>query len=291
MIDIITLKKEIENNTLFLNNDSFIIFKGKDTSSEFIFDQYYHIYANNNMLNIELIDKLENIYTTCFDVKKCNFKIFKTEKLENIPLNFEGWIYCKSISKEINKQYEDKIVELPKLENWQILDYISSKCKISVEQASILIDSYKDLYKLDIESNKLIIFNNNMFNIIEDQLIQKDDYALFDLVNSILQRDINKLKLIYSSGLKVDIFAFMSLLIKNFKNVIDIQLAKNTTAESLGISGKQFWAIKNYNCNKYSREELIYIYDLLTSIDLKIKTGKINTHILQDYIVFKIIFL
>lgn len=288
MIDIATLKKEIENNTLLLDDSSFIIFKGKDISSEFIFDQYSHVYANNNMLDIEVLDELADNHINCFGVTNCNLKIFKTEKLEYVPLNFEGWIYCKSVSKNID---ENRIVELPKLEKWQLLDYISSKCKISIEQATILVDTYKDLYKLDIESNKLIVFNNNMFNIIEDQLIQKNDYVLFDLVNAILQRDKNKLKLIYNSGLKVDTFAFLSLLIKNFRNVIDIQLARNATAESLGLSGKQFWAIRNYNCNKYSREELIYIYDLLTSMDLRIKTGKINTNKVQDYIVFKIIFL
>ena len=73
--------------------------------------------------------------------------------------------------------------------------------------------------------------------------------------------------------------------------VIDIQLAKNASAESLGISGKQFWAIKNFNCNRYSREELIYIYKLLTSIDLYIKTGYMNTDIVKDYIIFKILAL
>ena len=68
-------------------------------------------------------------------------------------------------------------------------------------------------------------------------------------------------------------------------------MAKNPTAEALGISGKQFWAIKKYNCNKYSRDELIYIYDMLTSIDLYIKSGYMNTNMIQDYIVFKILFL
>ena len=126
---------------------------------------------------------------------------------------------------------------------------------------------------------------------MKDQLLVYNNYKIFDLTNAILQRDIFKLQDIYKSNLKVESFAFLALLIKNFKLVIDIQLARNTTAESLGISGKQFWAIKKYNCNKYSKDELVYIYNMLTSIDLYIKSGYMNTDIVQDYIVFKILSL
>ena len=126
---------------------------------------------------------------------------------------------------------------------------------------------------------------------MSNQLLSKDEYEIFDITNALLQRDKNKLKLIYQKDIKVDAFAFMALLIKNFKQVIDIQLARNASAETLGMSGKQFWAIQKYNCNRYSREELIYIYKLLTSLDLQIKSGKINTDIIQNYIVFKILAL
>lgn len=289
MIELATFKNEIENNTL-LFDDNLFIFIGKDLSSEFIFDQYAHIFINNNFIELNIVDGLyDNM--GFFDIDNSSLDIFKTDKLEYIPKTFKGWVYCKSVSKDIKNNFDSYIVELPKLEKWQIVDYISSKCSITIEQAEKLYDEYDNIYKLDIESNKLKIFDNNCFDVLSDQLLSKDEYEIFDITNALLQRDKNKLKLIYQQNIKVDAFALMSLLIKNFKQVIGIQLARNASAETLGMSGKQFWAIQKYNCNRYSREELIYIYKLLTSLDLQIKLGKINTDIIQNYIVFKILAL
>lgn len=289
MIELATFKNEIENNTL-LFDDNLFIFIGKDSSSEFIFDQYAHIFISNNFIELNLVDGLyDNM--GFFDIDNSSLDIFKTDKLEYIPKTFKGWIYCKSVSKDIKDNFDNCVIELPKLEKWQIVDYISSKCFITIEQAEKLYDEYDNIYKLDIESNKLKIFDNNCFDVLSDQLLSKDEYEIFDITNALLQRDKNKLKLIYQQNIKVDAFALMSLLIKNFKQVIDIQLARNASAETLGMSGKQFWAIQKYNCNRYSREELIYIYKLLTSLDLQIKSGKINTDIIQNYIVFKILAL
>lgn len=289
MIELATFKNEIENNTL-LFDDNLFIFIGKDLSSEFIFDQYAHIFINNNFIELNLVDGLyDNM--GFFDIDNSSLDVFKTDKLEYIPKTFKGWIYCKSVSKDIRDNFDKSIIELPKLEKWQIVDYISSKCHITIEQAEKLYDEYDNIYKLDIESNKLKIFDDNYFDILSNQLLSKDEYEIFDITNALLQRDKNKLKLIYQKDIKVDAFAFMALLIKNFKQVIDIQLARNASAETLGMSGKQFWAIQKYNCNRYSREELIYIYKLLTSLDLQIKSGKINTDIIQNYIVFKILAL
>ena len=289
MIELATFKNEIENNTL-LFDDNLFIFIGKDLSSEFIFDQYAHIFINNNFIELNLVDGLyDNM--GFFDIDNSSLDVFKTDKLEYIPKTFKGWIYCKSVSKDIRDNFDKSIIELPKLEKWQIVDYISSKCHITIEQAEKLYDEYDNIYKLDIESNKLKIFDDNYFDILSNQLLSKDEYEIFDITNALLHRDKNKLKLIYQKDIKVDAFAFMALLIKNFKQVIDIQLARNASAETLGMSGKQFWAIQKYNCNRYSREELIYIYKLLTSLDLQIKSGKINTDIIQNYIVFKILAL
>lgn len=287
MIDLVVFKKQIENNTLILDNNSLFIFIGKDKSSEFIFDQYLKIFSSNNNLLINYVQSLE--CNNLFDDHN-QIKVFKTDKLDKMSCSFNGWIYCKTISKEIKDAISEYTVELSKLEKWQIIDYISSKCHIEIDQAELLYSNYSDIYKLDIESTKLSIFNKNIFDILNDQL-EQTGYELFDLTNAILQRDLVQLKLLYRSNIKVDTFALLSVLIKNFKQVIDIQLSKNASAESLGISGKQFWAIKKYNCNKYSRDELVYIYKLLTSLDLRIKTGQISSDIIQDYIVFKIISL
>lgn len=286
MIDLLTFKKDLENSRLI---ETFYIFIGKDLSSEFLFDQYIHFYATQNHLEItDVVDtqvSIADFFTVSDDIKR-----LKVDKLEYIHKNFKGWIFCKSVSKEIKSEF-DNIIELPKLEKWQIIDFISTRSNIEISQAEKLMTEYTNLYKLDIESRKLSIFDVNLFEELEDQLLLKEEYQIFDLTNALLRRDKEKLKQIYGTELSVDAFAFLSILIKNFKLVIDVQLARNTTAESLGISGKQFWAIQKYNCNRYSKQELVYIYKLLTSLDLKIKTGQFDTNIMKDYIIFKIMSL
>ena len=164
-----------------------------------------------------------------------------------------------------------------------ILNY-KDKLKSLDNYMNHLLLYYKDLYKLDIESSKLL---NNKFDDIRYQLLYDEESVIFDLVNALVKRDKEALKKVNLSN--VEPFGLLALLIKNFKQVIDIQLAKNATAESLGISGKQFWAIRNYSCGKYAREDLLYIYKFLTDIDLKIKTGKLDTAIMVDYIISKFI--
>ena len=290
MIDLVAFKKEIENN-LLLFTKKFFIFIGKNDTSEFIFNQYVHTYADNNFLEINTLEELV-VNTGFFDTDASNdLKVFKTSVLEFVPHDFCGWIFCNSASKEILHTYDEYIVQLPALEKWQLIDYVMTTGHIELKQAEKFVDEYSDVYKLNIELQKLSMFSSNQFDELAEQLFYKDEYELFDLTNAILRRDINALKVIYTSGIKVDVFAFIGLLIKNFKLVIDIQLSKNASAQFLGISDKQFWAVSKYNCYKYTRQELIQIYLLLTSLDLKIKTGQISTNIIQDYVTFKIISL
>lgn len=281
MLDLVKVKSDIENN----NDINLIIGVSKHKTSDFLFDHYLHSYANKHGLEILVVDTLDNLCNTFTIINDNIIYVYYCEHLDRLPVEGNNvWIRCKSIDKKLSSS---NVVELIKLEDWQIKDYISTKNKITNEQANKLIKAYKDLYKLDIESKKLL---NNKFTDIEDQLFyDNSDNITFDLVNSLVKRDKNLLSKLDTSN--IELFGFLALLIKNFRLVIDIQLAKNATAESLNISGKQFWAVKNYSCGKYSREELLYIYKFLTNLDLEIKIGKLDTDIVVDYIISKFIYI
>ena len=287
MIDIVKFKDSIMSNKIDISP---IIFVGKDESSKFIFHQYYMTYSSNNELEIIHLDKLEN-EVGFFSFDDGCLKLYETDELDYVPSSFSGWIYCKKIDSNLKREVQDNVLELPKLEQWQLVDYVSSVGNVEQKQAEEFVKEYDDLYKLDIELKKLSIFSVNCFDEIYQQIIDKSEYKLFDLSNAILRRDVEEVKNIYNSGLTVDSFALLSILIKGFKLIIDIQLSQSSSARSLGISDKQFWAVKKYNCNKYKKKELIRIYDFLTSIDLKIKTGKLPTNFIQDYILFNLIFV
>lgn len=284
MIDIVTLKKDIEENSF---DKERLICICKSDSAKFIARQYAHYYANRNELTIEIVDDFNTIPTYGF-VNSDILYVYKTDKLVNITTCVDRlWVICESIDKHVKDAINEDIVEFPKLEDWQIKDYIVSISHLSDKQAEELIKQYKDLIKLDIEINKLKIFSDNKFNELSDQLFFDNDSNVFDLVNGLVKRDISAVSVFLENGTEIEPFGFMALLIKNIRQVIDIQLAKNPTAESTGMSGKQFWAVSKYSCNHYSREELLYIYDILTSLDARIKSGEVDTKNVIDYIISK----
>lgn len=289
IIDIVELKKQIEDNTF---SKDLLICVCKDDSAKFIATQYLHYYARKNSSEIKLIEDPEIQVGNNFfdDMNLKEIYVYKCEKLEIIPrvVGSKLWIICDKISKNLKNEYKSNVVEFQKLEDWQIKDYVVTTSHITDEQASVLMSTYKDIVKLDIEIQKLTIFRQNMFDELKDQLVYIEEKSIFDLVNALIQRDRVKLSEACEKGIDdIEPFALLSLLTKNLKAIISIQLAKNPTAESLGMSGKQFWAVSKFSCNHYSREELLYLFDFITQIDSKIKSGEVDTSNVVNHIISK----
>ena len=288
MIDLATLKTEIEENTF---NSKLLICKCKDITSKFIAEQYLHYYARANNFEIVEREDIEYSRNTWGTEESCVF-IHKTDELTVKPTTEDNiWIITSKIKAKLAKELAEYIVEIPKLEEWQLKDYVATSCRITEELAEQLMEAYKDIYKLDIEINKLKIFSQNMFNELTDQLLYQVDQPIFDLTNALVKRDKQALTKFIESGTEVDPFALTSLLLKNFRNIINIQLAQNPTAESTGLTGKQFYAIQRYSCGHYNREELLYIYSVLTQIDSQIKSGNLDTSHVINYIIGKFLII
>lgn len=290
MIDIASLKKDIEENKF---DKKLLIAVCKDESARFVIEQYLHYFAHKNNLEIEVIDELSGASGILFsELEPTVVQVYKTKVLSSVPI-FMGhlWIICEQITEAVESRSEDSVVKINKLEDWQVKDYVTSTCHISEDQAENLMNAYKDIHKLDIEIKKLQMFKSDKYEELKDQLIYNEDKPIFDLVNALVKRDKEALAKFVDSGTRVDPFALMPILVKNFRAVIDIQLAKNPTAESVGMSGKQFWAVQRYSCGHYNREELMYIYEFLTELDSKIKMGNLDTSFVTDYIVGKFIAL
>ena len=62
----------------------------------------------------------------------------------------------------------------------------------------------------------------------------------------------------------------------------------SATAQSLGISDKQFIAIK-YRTNIFSNEQLLKIFNMLIKIDEQLKTGYLDEKNLIDYMLVNIL--
>ena len=113
----------------------------------------------------------------------------------------------------------------------------------------------------------------------------------FNLIEAIMKRQSQKALKIFQE-LKdkgINDMGLLTLLYNNVRNVIKIQLSPNPTPENTGLKSNQFWAIKKNTVGYYSKDDLLYIFGLLTDMDRKIKTGEIPTDKSFEYILSKIL--
>ena len=86
----------------------------------------------------------------------------------------------------------------------------------------------------------------------------------------------------------IEPYGLLTILKKNFKNLLMVQLTVNPTPENTGLEGKQLYAIKKQP-RIFSPDQLIDIYSFLCDLDRQVKEGELPTPILVDYIVIKIL--
>lgn len=268
-------------------------------NGEFIFDQYVNQYAQDHNLTVEVIDDLSqvNYSTGLFTDTSSTVKVLKVDTLDYIkmPVNDILWVKTKKVTSNIQKEFPEHTVKIPKLEMWQIKDYIMSLYPdLSEKDVDYIIAVYKDnIYRIDMEISKLEGFKDLKvtYPIIKDQLFTDSiEYNIFDLVNAVVQHDVSKITLLLKNINKIDVnpFAFITSLQNNFKRVIDVQLNPRNTAESLGMNSKQFYAIKKYSCNHYTKDQLCKIYHFINDCEYKMKMGKLDTSIATNYMISKI---
>lgn len=300
------LKKIKEDIKLHKLNESIIIFKCDDT--KFIANQYIdEISRYKNLIKtyVDNISKCENYNNNFFDEPvKDKLFIINTNVFKSDVNNLSGYdniiIVCNKLDDSTKSLFDRYIVEVPKIESWQILEYMKVKCKGIKEDDLIWLRdiSNNDIYRIENEINKINIFNTDFQEDIFKSMKQESMYSdlslynIYNITNCILKKDTNKLKTILKEINSIDVegIGLLTILHNNFKNIISIQLNRNASPESLNMNSKQFNAIR-YSCGILNNSELIKIFKFLTDLDYKIKSGSIqlSNDRLIDYIICKVV--
>lgn len=135
-------------------------------------------------------------------------------------------------------------------------------------------------------------YNEAFEKLVEEGVIYIPPYdAIFDLVDSILDRKVNKafdlLEQSYAVGEAT--MVMLSVLYNNAKAVLQVQSYEgNNLSSATGLTG---WQIKNARSHigKYSDEELIYILKLVNRIERGIKTGLMEENFAMQYLLVHIL--
>ena len=285
------LKHSIESGIFSCNNP--IIFKCSD--NDFIPVQYINYIVKNYDKEIRYVESLDELSNNFFMGIDDSLKIFRCNELNEFNKEKESnlIIITYKIDKAIESTFEDLIITVPKLEDWQIKDYLYSILpEVNQQNLNDLILSCKgDIYRIDNEASKLLIFNQSERSQLFDKFINDgvfsdlSKYTVFDFTNAIIKKDIDKLYQIYRERASIDLepMGILTILINSIRDIIKIQFDPKSTPESLGLSKSKYWAIR-YSCGVYSNKKLISIFDMLCSLDKKVKLGEMPTEILIDYI-------
>lgn len=295
-MNIIELKDQILNKTL---SDDLLVLKYSDNT--FLCNQYIDEISKIRKLNKVYIDDineaLDSSDSVFFDEDKSLY-ILSVDKFELLYINpsilKNTIVKCKSIESDKVDAY---VVEMPKLIDWQILDYMTLKMPgLNINEIKWLCNiTNNDIYRLVNEADKINIFDKDDQKYIFQKINEDNGYmdlnplTIFDFTNAILKKDRKKICEILRDLQYIDVepTGVVTILYKNFKNIINVQLNSSATAESISVSSKQFFAIKN-NCGYYSKEQLLNIFNILTKIDYKLKNGELPNELIIDYILSKL---
>ena len=293
-MNIIELKKNIEDKTL---NDSFLILKYSDFP--FIARQYIEAISEFKNKPIVYVESLNDITSNLFG-EDDNLYVMNIDKIDK-QFRFTSLdnkiVICKSIDADVLEGMRQYVVEIPKLQQWQIRAYTAKNLPgLSNEEINWLSDVTKDIYRLSNEVDKIKIFNKKdqgqIFSLLNEEYAYGDlnSSTIFNFTNAITKRDIKTVKNILDTIETMDAepMGVVSILYKSFKNILNIQMSANATAESLGMNPRQFSAIK-YNLGKFNNTELIKIFDMITLVDYQLKSGNLPNGNIIDYLLINIL--
>lgn len=293
-MDIVELKNKIENNTL---GDDVLIFRYSD--NKFLCNHYIKHIADNKGKEIQYINSLDDIEedSDFFEMESPYLRILDVDNFsgEVNPSIKDLIVICKSISKDVKLDY----VDITKLLNWHIEDFVKFRLPgLKDVQVKWLCENCKyDIYRLDNECKKLESFALPLQESIFLEQSKDNSYcdlnsnSVFDLTEAIFKKDIVAVKRVLENRDYLDLepAGLVAILLKNYyKLLVTINSSCWTDSFSGIISEKQYKFYKAVYSKIYSLTELINIYELLTSIDYRLKSGQLDYNIIIDYIIVKI---
>lgn len=303
-MDIKACKQCIENK---VNLHTFMIFQEADT--DFISRQYMQAIAEINQQEIEYIDsidpyliELDSIFLSESEENSSRLHVLKVDMFEHtdqrcIDLR-NVFVICKKLGDQASKLFSSYIVKMPKLESWQIKDYVYSTAEGVPEQLLDKVISLcnGNIERLDNELSKLKLFAPTERKYLLDSMIKDGafgdltDYSVFNVTNALLKKDIEALKNYMNLLHVIDIneFGLITILTKNLRDMISVQLSSNPTPETIGLDSRKIYALKKQS-KVFTNEQLTKLYLKIADLDRAVKNGEFPAPMLINYMILKVL--
>lgn len=213
------------------------------------------------------------LYTDTFDERAEDYSQF-----ENTI------VICEQIDKTIGKVVEGFTIKLPKLEEWQILDYAKTLCPAVDEEDLLWLikASNSNIERVITELDKVKLFDKNeqkqIFSSIRfDPNTDLNEAAFLSVSNALTYGDLPALfSLMRSSGFyELDAVGLANNILTSLKNIIIISQNPLLSAKECGVSDKQ-WGYIRRNYNNLNINAVKQKIKFLTNIDLALKSSKLE---------------
>lgn len=251
--------------------------------SSFLIKTYIEAIAKNESREIKEVfslNEIDDIENSMFKENDYLYTFYLTknqsvtlEQVKNYPL---------ILISEKDIKFENSVTFEKPLE-WQVEEYFKKLVPgLDEREAKWICSNAKyDIDRIKNEADKLNIFDKKDQSRIFQEINNDNGYCdlneltIFNLSSAIMKKDVLSVKKVIQDIDNIDVegTGLVTILIKNFYNIIQIQTNKNATPDLLGISPKQFNYLKYNQTNIYSNDELVKNFDFLTSIDYKLKSG------------------
>ena len=268
--------------------DDFLVFV--TGGNNFLAEQYLKGIAESKEVEINKISSLKDLesasalvfdYSSMINVLRVEvFDEFAEYKdLKNVI------VICSKIDKKIEKVVADFVITMPKLTEWQVVDYILTLCPgLDEDEAKMLYKiTYGDIYRIDNEASKIAMFPRFQQKEIFMQIYYQQGSDLFaigdyDLINAITANNKAFVKdlLLHRGSVILEPLSINNQALNKFKKILFVnQNSGLKSFDSVGIGAAEASGIRKY-CNNISLDKLASAIKFLSATDLKLKSGELD---------------
>lgn len=278
------LKQNILNGTI---SDELIIFVSPENN--FLVDAYINemcALTNKNKNYItSLTDTTESALALVMNYAE-DLNILVTETFSELHEDYEEFtscvVVCKAVDKRIVEKVTSYVIEVPKLVEWQIKDYMKAICQgLSELDINWLYEATgKDIYRIENELTKLSLLDTDEQSAVlasmridpaTDLCAFKPSYILSDALiknNRAVALDF----LTHQQTYKVDPIGLVTMTLNKYKNILLLTYKSGIKEEYLELEKKQIDGIKKYNTN-IPLIRIMKSIEFLSSVDSRLKSN------------------
>lgn len=294
------LKEHLTNNLPI--PDEFCIFLCKENT--YLADQYVEAICKAKGLEYLSVKSIFDQFSalTLIMPTENNYRVMRVDEFSEAAEDYSVFtntaVICSKLDKKLESLVAEYVIPIPKLEEWQVKAYISSKCpKLTEEELTWFYNATgKDIYRIENEIDKVALFPEATRCTVFNMLAKAPGSDLFSfnafaLGKAIIQNNKPAVYEVLAARhcVELELFNLVNIMLGQVRDTLLATRNSGRPAEAFGIkSGRAFYLQQDFGA--VSTERLKFLLKELSAIDLKVRTGQLDTtnKLQVDYLITRL---